>query len=133
MKGIFGKVKKKEWDTWNKKISRKQENIWWVNELIQDMRCRHIKVFWVLDGGKYHHEKKARNYRSVRNRKTENSWLLVPYSTKANHFCELHGSHVCPFCLLNSQKQLAFIEYGSRSQEFSVFVSDRSVGWVRLG
>ena len=24
------------------------------------------------------------NYRSIRNRKTENSWLLVPYSTKAN-------------------------------------------------
>ena len=24
-----------------------------------------------------------------RNRKRENSWLLAPYSIKANHFCEL--------------------------------------------
>ena len=33
-------------------------------------------------------------YRSARNRKTENSRLLVPYSIKANCFCELHGSYV---------------------------------------
>ena len=31
---------------------------------------------------------KSLNYISARNRKTENSWLLVPYSIKANHFCE---------------------------------------------
>ena len=32
-------------------------------------------------------------YRSIRNRKTENSWY-VPYSIKANLFCEQHGSYV---------------------------------------
>ena len=61
-------------------------------------------------------------YQKQKDRKTENSWLLVPYLTKANHFCELYGPYVCLFCLLSSQKQLAFIDYDSRSQEFSVFL-----------
>ena len=37
-------------------------------------------------------------------------------------FCELHGSYVWIFFLLNSQKWFAFVEYGTRSQEFSVFL-----------
>ena len=32
------------------------------------------------------------------------------------------GSYICIFCLLNSQKWFAFIEYGTRSLEFSVFL-----------
>ena len=40
----------------------------------------------------------------------------------ANRFCELHDSYVCIFYLLNSQKRFSFIEYGTRSQEFSVFL-----------
>ena len=41
--------------------------------------------------------------------------LLVPYSTKANAFCGLHGSFFPIFFLPNSQKAFAFVEYGTRS------------------
>ena len=63
-----------------------------------------------------------KNYRSIRNRKTENSWLLVPYSTKANHFCEVKRMNIQIYEPCSSQKRLAFVEYGTRSQEFSVFL-----------
>ena len=41
--------------------------------------------------------------------------LLVPYSTKANAFCGLHGSFFPIFFLPSSQKAFAFVEYGTRS------------------
>ena len=68
---------------------------------------------------------KKKAYRSIRNRWTENSWLLVPYSTKANHFCELRRQKIQTYEPCSSTKRFAFVEYGTRSQEFSV--SDRSV------
>ena len=60
-------------------------------------------------------------YRSAKNRKTENSWLLVPYSIKANLFCEQHDSYVCFFCLLNSQKHLLLLNMVQGARSFLSF------------
>ena len=62
------------------------------------------------------------HYRSVKNRKTENSWLLVPCSTKANCFCELRRQKIQTYEPCCSKERFAFIEYGTRSQEFSVYL-----------
>ena len=48
-------------------------------------------------------------YRSAKNRKTENSWLLVPYSIKANHFFELRRQNIQTYEACISQKRFAFI------------------------
>ena len=60
-------------------------------------------------------------YRSAKDRKIENSWLLEPYSTKANHFCELRRQKVQTHEPCSSQKRFPVVEYGTRSQELSVF------------
>ena len=69
-----------------------------------------------------HGVNKELTYRSIRNRKTENPWLPVPYSIKASCFCELGRQKRQSYEPCSSQKWFAFVEYGTRCQEFSVFL-----------
>ena len=70
---------------------------------------------WVQSWGKRFHAEKSKRkcfvqctpYRSARNRKTENSWLLVPYSIKANRFCELRRQKIQTYEPCSSQKWFA--------------------------
>ena len=73
--------------------------------------------------------KVSRYYRSIRNRKTENSWLLVPYSTKANIFWFMDTWFICLNFLSFSihRSDLLFSIWYQEAGVFCLSVSDRSV------
>ena len=68
------------------------------------------------------------SYRSIKNRKTENAWLLVPYSTKANHFCELRRQQIQTYEPWTITEEICFCWIWYKEPGvFCLSVSDRSV------
>ena len=54
--------------------------------------------------------------------KTPGSLYHIHYSIKANRFCEFRRPKIQTYEPCSSQKRFAFIEYGTKILEFSVFL-----------